>query len=217
MEYLTFSGKVERFNEGDGDEPATFKALVVPFNKDVGKDVLPIAHRIRRGAFARTIREDVNKGRTKLYRDHNRERVIGLVTSAEEQERGLVIEGELAPTDLGRESRTLLKPLPGSGWPVLSEWSIGFDKLAEKLVKDDSGRELYIEIEQARLFEVSLVPHGLAPGTRTISAAAQAPVMAWSLPMPAGGLKGLPLDVAVRLADLIVFAEGLEVRRLLGR
>ena len=91
---------------------------------------------VSKGAFKRT-----------LLWQHNTDQPIGVWTDMYEDDRGLVVKGQLADTQLGREAHTLMK------MGALSGLSIGYRTVKYKMDNESGVRTL----QDVDLFEVSPV------------------------------------------------------------
>lgn len=104
--------------------------------------------RVMPGAFALTIAEaKAAKRMPAMLWQHNTSQPIGVWKTLEEDERGLMVSGELADTQLGREAYSLLK------MGALSGLSIGYSVVSERVNRDDNVRELLV----VNLWEISPV------------------------------------------------------------
>lgn len=103
---------------------------------------------VSKGAFKRTLRESKSAGRMPaMLWQHNQDQPIGVWTDMYEDERGLVVKGQLADTQLGREAHTLMK------MGALSGLSIGYRTVKYKMDNESGVRTL----QDVDLFEVSPV------------------------------------------------------------
>jgi HK97 family phage prohead protease len=118
-------------------------------NVDYGGDV------ILAGAFQRTLARHKSEDTVPaMFWMHNETQVPGKWLDLREDDKGLAVKGELAPTDLGKEIHTLLKMQAVSGL------SIGYLPLPGSVEYDDSGVRILKEVE---LFEVSIVALPMNP------------------------------------------------------
>jgi HK97 family phage prohead protease len=116
-------------------------------NVDLGGDV------ILPGAFKRTLAEHKANGTTpKMFWMHDQTRIPGKWLDVSEDDKGLPVKGELAPTDLGKEVHTLLK------MDAVGGLSIGYVPTDIDYASD--GVRLLKEVE---LFEVSIVAIPMNP------------------------------------------------------
>jgi HK97 family phage prohead protease len=131
----TFSGHASIFNiPDDGDPP------------DI---ILP-------GAFAKTITEwgPTGANRIKILALHRSDWLpIGVPTVLKEDAKGLVFEGKISDTSLGRDILTLMRDR------VLTEMSIGFDVIKQETNKARGLRLLH----EVRLWEISPVTWAMHP------------------------------------------------------
>lgn len=97
------------------------------------------------GAFTQTLKE--RGDRIKFLWSHNWNEVIGRVTEAHEDEKGLYIKVKISDTQRGRETMTLIKD------GTIDRMSIGYRTIDYKY--DDNG---FRRLKQVSLFEVSAVP-----------------------------------------------------------
>lgn len=103
---------------------------------------------VKKGAFKRTLREAKAAGRMPaMLWQHNPDQPIGVWTEMLEDDRGLIVKGRLADTQLGREAHTLMK------MGALSGLSIGYRTVRYSMDSETGVRTL----EDVDLFEVSPV------------------------------------------------------------
>ena len=118
-------------------------------NVDLGGDV------ILPGAFKRTLAEHkANGSLPAMFWQHDRTRVPGKWLDVGEDDNGLPVKGELAPTELGKEVHTLLK------MDAVSGLSIGYLPVPGQVEYEADGVRLLKEVE---LFEVSIVAIPMNP------------------------------------------------------
>jgi HK97 family phage prohead protease len=116
-------------------------------NVDLGGDV------ILPGAFKRSLAQHKSNGTLPaMFWMHDTTRIPGKWLDMSEDDKGLPVYGELAPTDLGKEVHTLLK------MDAVGGLSIGFMPLDVEYASD--GVRLIKEVE---LFEVSIVAIPMNP------------------------------------------------------
>ncbi len=116
-------------------------------NVDLGGDV------VVPGAFKRTLSKHSKEGTLPaMFWMHKPDQVAGVWTHMEEDRKGLYVRGELAPTQLGDEMRTLLKMKAVRGL------SIGY--AVNESDYDRDGNRLLKEVD---LWEVSLVSLAMNP------------------------------------------------------
>lgn len=138
--YKSISTGIETKSTEDGLMQITFYASVFG-NVDSYGDV------VIKGAFAKTIREDMS--RMLLCAQHDMYAVIGKIDSLEEDEKGLKVVATLANEGRGREMGALLK------MGALKEFSIGYKTInSEKTVID--GEEVTL-LKEVMLYEISVV------------------------------------------------------------
>ncbi len=108
---------------------------------------------VRPGAFTKTIAERVPAGKVKLMSMHmafgaDTMEVIGTITSAKEDDRGLWFHAEFASTDHAQEARKLAVERHVTGL------SIGYNAIAAAPLTEDG--KTIIELTELRLLEVTL-------------------------------------------------------------
>lgn len=117
-------------------------------NVDLGGDV------ILPGAFKRSLAEHKANGTLPaMFWMHDHTRIPGKWLELSEDDTGLPVKGELAPTDLGKEVHTLLK------MDAVSGLSIGYAPVPGR-VEYDAGVRILKEVD---LFEVSIVAIPMNP------------------------------------------------------
>lgn len=103
---------------------------------------------VAKGAFKRTLKDAKAAGRLPaMLWQHNPDQPIGVWTDMYEDDKGLVVKGTLADTQLGREAHTLMK------MGALSGLSIGYRTVKYKMDNDSGVRTL----QDVDLLEVSPV------------------------------------------------------------
>lgn len=103
---------------------------------------------VAKGAFKRTLKEAKSAGRMPaMLWQHNSDQPIGVWTDMFEDDKGLVVKGQLADTQQGRDAHTLLK------MGALSGLSIGYRTQKYKMDNESGIRTL----QDVDLFEVSPV------------------------------------------------------------
>jgi HK97 family phage prohead protease len=137
-------------------------------NEDLGGDiVLP-------GAFKRTLARHKKSGSLpQMFWMHDPSRVPGKWLKMSEDKTGLKVKGELAPTPLGDEIRTLLQ------MEAVRGLSIGYRTVDQDF--DDDGRRLLKEIE---LWEVSVVSLPMNPLAQVAHAKSQLSAIGEYVPTP---------------------------------
>jgi HK97 family phage prohead protease len=104
--------------------------------------------RVLPGAFASSLQEATAKGRLPaMLWQHNPSQPIGVWQTLREDDKGLLVTGELADTQLGREAYSLLK------MGALSGLSIGYSVAEDRINRADNVRELVA----VNLWEISPV------------------------------------------------------------
>lgn len=109
---------------------------------------------VRPGAFTKTIAERVAAGKVKIMAQHmayggDALDVVGTITVAKEDDRGLWIHAELASTDFAQEIRKLVDE------KHLSGLSIGYKPIRWEEKSDADGRRIFYLLE-VKLMEVTL-------------------------------------------------------------
>ena len=134
IKYLNFKTEIKSNDKG---EAKSFEAYGSTFgNVDSYDDV------VLRGAFLETL----NKRTPKILYQHDTSRVAGVMTAAEEDDKGLLIRGEFLNTTLGRDVHEEVK----SG--AIDSMSIGFS------IKESEYDERGVRfIKAVELYEVSFV------------------------------------------------------------
>jgi hypothetical protein len=102
---------------------------------------------IEKGAFSKTIKENVN--RIKVLWQHDPTEPIGIPEVMAEDENGLYVKAKISATDAGKKAMTLIRD------GVVTEMSIGFD-----IVKSDYkpvGNKRFRLIKEVKLWEFSPV------------------------------------------------------------
>jgi len=137
-------------------------------NRDLGDDiVIP-------GAFKKSLAEKKQTGiMPSMFWMHEPGKVIGKWTKLTEDSRGLYVRGELAPTPLGDEVRTLMK------MEAVSGLSIGFQIRDHDYDKD--GNRLIKEVD---LWEVSVVSLPMNPMARVTHVKTQTSDLGEYVPTP---------------------------------
>ena len=148
-------------------ESGRFTGLASVFGSVI--DTFPKRTLIKPGAFLKTINSHGN--RVKILSSHDQGSIwIGLPTSIRETDAGLQIEVSLNNTSLGKDAAEALRHAASLGKLDAAELSIGFDSLADTLVEGED-EELFREISELRLWEVSLVNFGADRKTTIMEAA----------------------------------------------
>ena len=102
---------------------------------------------VLKGAYTRTLENDLPAGRIKVKRNH--QYLIGKPIHAEQDSKGLLTVSQLSDTDLGNETLVLVQD------GVIDEMSIGF-RTEEKGYTTVEGRRVR-EIKAAKLYEWSFM------------------------------------------------------------
>ena len=147
-----------KFGEVKALENGEFEGLGSTFgNIDLGGDI------VVPGAFKRSLAQHRKDGTMPgMFWMHDPSQVPGVWQEMQEDDEGLRVKGELAPTQLGTETRTLLQMKAVRGL------SIGF--VANDVGFDDDGNRLLKEID---LWEVSVVSLAMNPLARVEAAKAR--------------------------------------------
>lgn len=147
---------VKAVDGAEGKSFGTLTGYASTFDVDlVGDRILP-------GAWSKSIAEVVPAGRVKLVDGHNLYEgscaILGLVTSAIEDQKGLLIEARFASTEPAQRVRTLVQE------GILSDFSVGFRIIRDGLNVNAKVRE----IVEAALVEVSVVATPANPEARIL-------------------------------------------------
>jgi HK97 family phage prohead protease len=127
-------------------EQGEFEGYASTFgNEDQGGDI------VVKGAFAKSIARGI--GRVKMFRDHDRTKIIGGWTEIVENEKGLMVRGQLdLEIQHARETHVLLKK------ERLDGLSIGFRTIKHRF---DQAKPMVRYLEEVDLKEISIVPFGM--------------------------------------------------------
>lgn len=127
-------------------EQGEFEGYASTFgNEDQGGDI------VVKGAFAKSIARGV--GKVKMFRDHDRTKIVGVWDELIENEKGLKGRGRLIlDTQLGKETHSLLKAGAVDGL------SIGFRTIKHRF---DQAKPMIRYLEEVDLREISIVPFGM--------------------------------------------------------
>jgi HK97 family phage prohead protease len=150
-------------------EAGKFRGIASVFGSVV--DTFPNRTRFRRGAFAKTIADRASRIKILLMHD-DRGLWIGLPTMLAESADGLLVEASLNTTNSGQDVSAALKHASQLGKLDAVELSIGFDVLNFEMVEDEETEEVFREITEARLWEISVVNFGADRQTKIMEAAA---------------------------------------------
>lgn len=146
-------------------EAGRFSGIASVFGSIV--DTYPNRTRFREGAFLKTIND--RSSRVKILSQHDdRATWIGLPTKLQETKEGLYLEASLNKTSLGLDVAEAMKHAAALGKLDAVEFSIGFDALNCDMVEDEEDKEMFREVTEARLWEVSVVNFGADRQTRAI-------------------------------------------------
>ncbi len=139
-------GNVIAFDTKAVTEQGEFEGYASTFgNEDHGGDI------VVKGAFAKSIARGV--GKVKMFRDHDRTKIIGVWDELIENEKGLKGRGHLIlDTQLGKETHSLLKAGAVDGL------SIGFRTIKHRF---DQAKPMIRYLEEVDLKEISIVPFGM--------------------------------------------------------
>ncbi len=150
-------------------ESGNFRGIASVFGSIV--DTFPNRTRFRRGAFAKTIAD--RAARIKILLMHNDRAVwIGLPTLLAESAEGLLVEASLNTTNGGQDVTAALKHAAQLNKLDAVELSIGFDVLNAEMVEDEETEEVFREVTEVRLWEISVVNFGADRQTKVVEAAA---------------------------------------------
>jgi len=152
-------------------EAGRFRGLASVFGSPVDTvGMLGVRTRFRPGAFKKTLADRAM--RVKILSAHDQGAVpIGLPVSLQETSEGLEIVGSLNQTALGQDWAAMIQHAKELGQLDAVEMSIGFDSIQDAMVEDEDDGEMFREIIEARLWEVSLVSAGADRHTRVLEAA----------------------------------------------
>ncbi len=146
-----FKAEFKVFDNSDEFPSGAIEGYASVFgNTDLGGDVM------QKGAFRKTLKKQLPLGRVKIYDSHmihkGTEAIIGVVTSAKEDDHGLLIKGPLSSVQHAQDVRTKIKE------KILDAMSFGYN------VKDsEDGPKGTRLIKEVELYEVSVVPWGMNP------------------------------------------------------
>lgn len=151
MEKMALPLEIKAVSEGDSMSFSGYGAVFG--NTDAYGDV------IEPGAFAKTLRDSKSSGVWPSMKSEHGSMFggdanlpVGIWTKMEEDNKGLYVEGTLAPTQRGKDIYTLLKMAPR---PALSGLSIGYSAIAYR--NRSSANEPRRTLTEIKLYEVSLV------------------------------------------------------------
>lgn len=158
--FLTFDFEIKSLDEKTG----MFEGYASTFgNVDLGGDmVMP-------GAFKKTIRE--NKGKFPILADHDPSRQIGWNHEASEDEKGLLVKGELLVDDIpdARAKRAIMKK--ALELKTSAGLSIGYRAIRWSMDEDKTTQMRYRKLQELKLFEYSVVTFPM--NTEAIATAAK--------------------------------------------
>src|SRR3990172_5089348 len=138
-------------------ESGRFSGIASVFGSIV--DTYPNRTKFREGAFLKTLND--RSSRVKILSQHDDRSVwIGLPTKLQETKDGLYVEARLNNTTLGKDAAEALRHASSLGKLDAIELSIGFDALNCDMVEDEEDKEIFREVTEARLWEISLVNFG---------------------------------------------------------
>lgn len=157
QEYKALQAQIESKAAGeDGKLHITFYALAFG-NIDSYGDV------IEKGACAAFLKSD-NKRRVRLCYQHERDTVIGVITSMKEDEKGLLCEADILPTSKGQDVQILLKE------GAIDEFSIGYFADEFKYEKRDGYEDPVRVLTAITIVEISPVTRAANPAAVLIDA-----------------------------------------------
>lgn len=144
--------KVTVLNDDDKTPNGVLEGYASIFdNEDLGGDI------VERGAFSKTLKENLTKGRIKLVDSHNvyegTRAIIGVVREAKEDELGLWFKANFSSAPLAQEIRTKIRE------GILDALSFGYRVVKDKF---DEVRKVRL-LQELRLYEISVVPWGMNP------------------------------------------------------
>lgn len=119
--------------------------------------------RMQKGAFAKTLADPEKLRRVKLLYQHNTDWPIGKPTELKEVPEGLFIRAPISKTSIGEDVMTLLND------GVLDEMSVGFDPVSWRMVKEEGMRDQVRYLDEAQLWEVSIVTFAADRAARIMS------------------------------------------------
>lgn len=130
-------------------------------NVDLGGDI------VARGAFTDTLAAHKAAGSMpQMFWMHQPDKVPGKWLEMREDEKGLYVKGQLAPTDLGEELHVLLK------MKAVAAMSIGYRTLEREWREDDEHGAVRV-LKAVDLWEVSLVSLAMNPLAKVTGAKAR--------------------------------------------
>lgn len=146
FETLSFKGLEIKAGEATEKYPHGYvRGYASTRDVDSGND------KVLAGAFRKTLAEGLKSGKIKLVSSHNwsSEGVIGVVTEAKEDEKGLLIEARFSSVQAAQDTRVKISE------GILDAFSIGYSAVQWKMNGDIR------ELSEVRLYEVSVVPWGM--------------------------------------------------------
>lgn len=160
-----------RLNPKSEFEAGRFSGIASVFGSIVDtRAFYGVRTRFREGAFLRTINNDGH--RVKILSQHSDNDIwIGLPTKLQETKEGLYLEVSLNQTSLGKDVAEAMRHAASLGKLDALEMSIGFDALNCDMVEDEEDKEMFREVTEARLWEVSVVNFGADRQTKVVEAA----------------------------------------------
>lgn len=148
-------------------EAGRFSGIASVFGSIV--DTYPNRTKFREGAFLKTLND--RSSRVKILSQHDDRSVwIGLPTKLQETSEGLSFDASLNNTTLGKDYAEALRHASSLGKLDAVELSIGFDALNCDMVEDEDDKEIFREVTEARLWEISLVNFGADRQTKVTEA-----------------------------------------------
>ena len=144
MKQLAFQTQLKVLGQSDKYPHGALTGYGAYFNNiDSGGDV------ILPGAFAKTIKENLSASRIKLVGGHDTyggtDGIIGVITHAVEDSKGLRITAQFSSTARAQDVRTKVKE------GVLDALSIGYFSTKDRQL------DTYRELQELKLFEISVV------------------------------------------------------------
>lgn len=106
---------------------------------------------VQKGAFSKTVKERMPKGKIRFFWDHMQP--LGVPLSLEEDEQGLKFRGRISKTALGQDVKTLVED------GAVGDFSFGYDLVGGES-KNKPNEHGGLNVTEVKLWEVSLVGIG---------------------------------------------------------
>lgn len=151
VDAITSKGHADAQLEAKGDGNGVILGHAAVFNNvDHQGDI------IRPGAFKRTIKERIAAGKVPLMVRHmamggDTQEIIGRITTAKEDSKGLFIEADLFDAQVAQETRSKIKESP-----KMFGMSVGFKTMKSADITDKDGTVTGKELLELALFEVTV-------------------------------------------------------------